>query len=79
LNGTRVFTGRNDDSRGANNLGIVGPETEFVDLALRAGDNDIVLAITDRAFGWGFRARLDSLRGVAVSAKVAESQIGGGR
>lgn len=79
LNGTRVFTGRNDESRGANNLGIVGPETEFVDLALRAGDNDVVLAITDKAFGWGFRARLDSLRGVAVSAKVTGSQLAGGR
>jgi hypothetical protein len=71
LNGARVFTGRNDYSLGAGNLGIVGPETEFVDLALRSGDNDVVLAITDNAFGWGFRARLDSLSGVALSAKIA--------
>ena len=67
VNGARVFSGVNAaDSRGKGYLGIVGPETEYVDLALRAGDNDVLLAITDKAFGWGFRARLDSLDGVSV-------------
>jgi hypothetical protein len=68
LNGTRVFAGRNDaDSRGPDYLGIVGPEVEFVDLPLRAGQNELLLAITDKAFGWGFRARLDSRDGISVT------------
>lgn len=67
VNGTRVFSGGNGaDSRGNGYLGIVGPETEYVDLVLRPGDNDVLLAVTDKAFGWGFRARLDSLDGVSV-------------
>jgi hypothetical protein len=68
LNGTRVFVGRNDaDSRGPGYLGIVGPEVEFVDLPLRAGGNELLLGVTDKAFGWGFRARLVSLRGVSIT------------
>jgi hypothetical protein len=72
LNGTRVYAGQNQN--GPSKLGVVGPETEFVDLALRPGDNDVLLAITDRAFGWGFRARLDSFSGVQLSTKIATAQ-----
>jgi hypothetical protein len=72
LNGTRVYAGQNQN--GPSKLGVVGPETEFVDLALRPGDNDVLLAITDRAFGWGFRARLDSFSGVQLSTKIATTQ-----
>lgn len=68
LNGARVFAGRNDfDSRSPGYLGIVGPETEFVDLALRAGENQLLLCVTDKAFGWGFRARFDDLEGISIS------------
>lgn len=67
LNRQRLFVGRNDsDSRFPNYLGIVGDEVEAVDLPLRAGDNELMLAITDKAFGWGFRARLSSRDGVQV-------------
>lgn len=67
LNRQRLFVGRNDsDSRFANYLGIVGEEVEAVDLPLRAGDNELMLAITDKAFGWGFRARLSPRDGVQV-------------
>jgi hypothetical protein len=72
LNGARVYTGQNQN--GPNKLGVVGPEKEYVDLTLRQGDNDVVLAITDRAFGWGFRARLDNLGGIQVSPKLASTQ-----
>lgn len=41
-------------------------QVEAVDLPLRAGDNEFMLAITDKAFGWGFRARLASREGVQV-------------
>jgi hypothetical protein len=30
------------------------------------GRNELVLAITDKAFGWGFRARLDSREGLTI-------------
>ncbi len=69
VDGTRVYTGRNDyGSKSPDFLGALGPETEFVDLPLRAGPTDIVLAITDKAFGWGFRAHLDSMDGVTIVA-----------
>jgi hypothetical protein len=40
-------------------MGFVKPEFENVSLKLRAGDNDLTLAVTDdQRFGWGFAARL---------------------
>lgn len=68
VNRQRLFVGRNDsDSRFPNYLGIVGDEVDAVDLPLHAGDNELMLAITDKAFGWGFRARLSSREGVQVT------------
>jgi len=65
VNGKRVFVGRNDiDSRYVGYLGIVGREVDAIDLPLKRGATDLVLAVTDKAFGWGFRARLDSLSGI---------------
>jgi hypothetical protein len=67
LNGRRVYAGDNSgDSRYEGYLGIVGNEFEAVDLALRAGRNELVLAVTDKAFGWGFRAKLDTLDGLTI-------------
>ena len=66
VDGKRIFTGRNDsDSRYAGYLGIVGAEADGIDLPLKRGTTDVVLAVTDKAFGWGFRARLDSLSGIS--------------
>jgi hypothetical protein len=68
VDGALVYTGDNrTEVRGKNQLGLVGYEAETIPLRLRAGDNEIVLAVSDRAFGWGFRARLDSLGGVTVT------------
>ena len=67
LDGTLVYTGDNrSDVRGKNSLGLVSLEAESIPLRLHAGDNDIVLGVADKAFGWGFRARLDSLASVRV-------------
>ena len=67
IDGKRVFVGRNDiESRYAGYLGIVGAEVDAVDLPLRRGTTDVVLAVTDKAFGWGFRARIDSTSGLSV-------------
>ena len=67
LNGRRLYAGDNSaDSRYPDYFGVVGPESETIDLPLGAGRNELVLAITDKAFGWGFRARLDSLDGLTI-------------
>lgn len=67
LDGVLVYAGDNrSDVRGKNSLGLVSYEAETVPLRLHAGDNEIVLAVADKAFGWGFRARLDSLAAVRV-------------
>ena len=68
VDGALVYVGDNRyDARFKGDLGIVGVEGETVALRLHAGDNQVVLAIADKAFGWGFRARLDSLDAVRVT------------
>jgi hypothetical protein len=67
LNGERRYAGYNlDPGRSPDANGSVNGEMDAVDLPLRAGRNDLVLAITDRAFGWGFKARLDALTGLTI-------------
>ena len=59
LNGQLIFRGSNGfNSRYPGNLGLTGAAVETVFLPLQAGANDLVLAIGERAFGWGLRARL---------------------
>jgi hypothetical protein len=75
VDGERVFVGRNDsDSRYAGYLGIVGTEADGIDLRLKRGATDVVLAVTDKAFGWGFRAKLDSLTGIRVETPAGSSR-----
>jgi hypothetical protein len=65
LNGRRVFTGTNPYA--SPNLGRVAADASTVDLPLRRGANELVLAVTDRAFGWGFLARIDGDGDVVAS------------
>lgn len=60
LNGEPVYHGINGfESRHPEYMGFVKPEFENVELKLRKGKNDLVLAVSDRQiFGWGFIARL---------------------
>jgi len=72
VNGKRVFAGRNDsDSRYVGYLGIVGAEADGIDVPFKRGITDVVIAVTDKAFGWGFRAKLDSLTGIRVETPSA--------
>jgi hypothetical protein len=57
LNGRRVFAGTHPYA--SPDLGRVIADANTVELPLARGANELVLAVTDRAFGWGFRARLD--------------------
>ena len=60
LNGQPVYSGINGfESRHPEYMGFVKAGYENIFLNLRAGDNEIVLAVTeDQRFGWGFVARL---------------------
>ncbi len=67
LNGERRFTGNSvQDAREPGANGTVQVEVDGIDLPLRRGRNDLVLAITDKAFGWGFRARLETRQGLTI-------------
>ena len=67
VDGMRVFSARNDfGTRYPEYLGVVGAEVDAVDVPLKSGVTDIVLAITDRAFGWGFRASFDAMTGLTI-------------
>ena len=59
LNGTPLFRGRSAQSfRDPGFLGIMDVEDDAVYLPLRAGANELVLAVTEFGGGWGFIARL---------------------
>jgi hypothetical protein len=59
LNGSLVFRGWNAfNSRYPGFLGLVVPPVEELFLALRPGDNSLVIAVGERAFGWGLKTRL---------------------
>ena len=59
LNGIPLFRGRSAQSfRDPGFLGIMDVENDAVYLPLRAGRNELVLAVTELGGGWGFIARL---------------------
>ncbi len=67
VNGESAYVGRNDaDSRYPGYLGTLSRDADAVDLRLRKGRNVLTLAVTDRAYGWGFAARLEQTGGVRV-------------
>jgi hypothetical protein len=59
LNGSPVFRGSNGfNSRYPGFLGLIVGAAEQLFLPLRPGDNTLVIAVSERAFGWGLRARI---------------------
>ena len=69
LNGALVYTGRNDYGyRYRTDIATLNRDADAVVLPLRAGKNELIFAITDKAFGWGFAARLEDAEGVTPSA-----------
>lgn len=59
LNGRVLYRGRSAQSfRDPAFLGIMDAENDAVWLPLRAGDNELVLAVTEFGGGWGFVSRL---------------------
>ena len=59
LNGQPVYHGANGfNGRYPGYLGLTGVLAETIYLPLRAGDNELIVAVRERAFGSGLRARL---------------------
>jgi len=59
LNGVPIYRGSNGfNGRYPGFLGFAGLPSETIYLPLRAGDNELIVAVGERAFGWGLRARL---------------------
>ena len=57
LDGTLVYSGDNSYEAPGSDLGRVRYTNASIDLALTPGRHALVLAVTDRNFGWGFEAR----------------------
>lgn len=69
LNGALLFRGRNDYGyRYRTDIATLNPDADAVVLPLRAGKNELIVAVTDKAFGWGIAARLENAVGVMVAA-----------
>ena len=67
LDGHSLFAGRNDyDSRYKGYIATMSRDADAVDLPLHVGRNDLVFIVTDKAFGWGFAARLEDPSGIRV-------------
>jgi hypothetical protein len=62
LNGTLLYRGRSAQGfRDPGFLGIMNPENDAIYLPLRAGRNDLLLAVAELGGGWGFIARLEPM------------------
>jgi hypothetical protein len=59
LNGSPVFRGSNGfNGRYPGFLGLIAGAAEHLFLPLRPGENTLVIAVSERAFGWGLKARI---------------------
>jgi hypothetical protein len=62
LNGKILFRGRSAQNfRDPGFLGIMNPENDAVYLALKKGNNELMLAVSELGGGWGFVCRLADL------------------
>jgi hypothetical protein len=63
FNGKILFRGRSAQNfRDPGFLGIVNPENDGVYLPLKKGRNELVLAVSELAGGWGFICRLTDVQ-----------------
>jgi hypothetical protein len=65
LNDRILYRGRSAQRfRDPGFLGIVNPENDAVYLPLKKGQNELVLAVSELAGGWGFICRFDDMDGI---------------
>lgn len=71
LNGELVFSANNTFlSRSGRYLGIMTVENDALYLPLRAGENELVIAVTEAFGGWGVVGRFEDMDGITVEAAV---------
>ena len=59
VNGKILYRGRSAQSfRDPGFLGIVNPENDAIDIPLKKGSNELMLAVSELGGGWGFICRL---------------------
>jgi hypothetical protein len=69
LTGDLVFTANNTYlSRSGRCLGIMTLDNDALYLPLRAGENELVIAVTEAFGGWGLAGRFEDLEGIVVEA-----------
>jgi hypothetical protein len=62
LNGAILYRGRSAQNfRDPGFLGIMNPENDVLYLPLRAGSNELVLAVAELGGGWGFIGRMEDV------------------
>ena len=67
LNGNPVYAGNNAfRSKGILERGDLSIDGNAVFLDLKKGNNELLVAVTERANGWGLMARFDDLEGIEV-------------
>ena len=73
LNGLPIYSGDNSYgvSKQSGARGYVRDGEFSIDLPLRKGSNEFLLAVSEKAFGWGFIARLDKAVGIHVEGQAS--------
>jgi len=68
LNTESIFTGDNSfhESDKFEDRGYVIDKHQMVELQLEKGENELILEISEKKFGWGFIAQLEDLNGIKI-------------
>jgi len=68
LNTENIFTGDNSfhESEKYEDRGYVLDKHQMLELQLEKGENELILEISEKMFGWGFIAQLEDLNGIEI-------------
>src|SRR3989339_819195 len=68
LNTESIFTGDNSfhESEKFEDRGYVLDKHQMIELPLEKGENELILEISEKKFGWGFISQLEDLNGIEI-------------
>ena len=68
LNTESIYTGDNSfhESDKIEDRGYVLDKNQMIELPLRKGENELILEISEKKFGWGFIAQLENLKEIEI-------------
>lgn len=68
LNTENIFTGDNSfhESEIYEDRGYVVDKHQMIELPLKKGENELILEISEKMFGWGFITQLENLKGIEI-------------